>query len=98
MMKTLTIILMVVGLVVAAAFSNVSSDEGPTVIIVGPERGRQETLPNQEPVMSDEQQMEQNYQEEESPDAGRTEGETSDEQYMEETEQGRQDMEAPEGE
>jgi hypothetical protein len=92
-MKIFTIFLMVVGLVLAAVYCD-ASDEGPTVIIVGPENGREATSDDQETVY----QIEQSSPEEESPGTMGTEGETSDEQYIDEPEQGMQDMEEFEAE
>jgi hypothetical protein len=90
-MKILTIFLMVVGLVLAAVYCD-ASDEGPTVIIVGPENGRDVTSGDQE----SEDQIEQRSPEEESPGTMGTEGETSDDQYIDEPEQGMQDTKEPE--
>jgi hypothetical protein len=92
-MKILTIFLMVMGLVLAAVYSD-ASDEGPTVIIVGPENGSEATSNDQET----EYQIEQTIPEEESPGTMETEGETSDEQYFDEPEQGMQDTEEFEAE
>jgi hypothetical protein len=87
MIKTLIIILMVLGLVVSSAFSNEPSDEGPTVIIVGPEPGGQETSPDdqqpdQQPETNNQYLIQENDQGEESPDATGTEGEFPDQQNM----------------
>jgi hypothetical protein len=87
MIKTLMIILMILGLVVSSAFSNEPSDEGPTVIIVGPERDEQETSfdnqqPGQQPETNDQYLIQENDQGEESPDATGTEGEFPHQQNM----------------
>jgi hypothetical protein len=93
-MKIMTIFLMVLSLVLAAAYSD-ASDEGPTVIIVGPENDRKTTSDDQEP----ERQIEQTSPEEESPDTMGTENENPNDQNMDEPEQGMesQDTEEPEG-
>jgi len=96
MMKILTIILMVSGLLVFSAISNVSSDEGPTVIIVGSEKDKQKTVDEQGPENSDQYQIEAPNQEEEYPETIDEEVENPDEQYMEEYQQ--DDAEEPESE
>jgi hypothetical protein len=81
MIKTLMITLLVLGLVVSSAFSNEPSDEGPTVIIVGPERDGQETSYDQQPE-NDQYLIQENDQGEGSPDAADGEGEVQDQQEM----------------
>jgi len=96
MMKILTVTWMVLGLLVFSAFSNVSSDEGPTVIIVGSEKDKQETGHEQAPEDSEQYQVEEPNQEEEYPETIGEEVENPDEQYMEEYQQ--DDTEEPESE
>jgi hypothetical protein len=80
MIKILMIIFLVVGLVVGPAFSYEPSDEGPTVIIVGPERDGHKTLNDQQPENGDQYLIQKNDQEEESPDSTGNEGEYQDQQ------------------
>jgi hypothetical protein len=77
MIKILMIIFLVVGLVVGSAFSYEPSDEGPTVIIVGPERDGHKTLNDQQPENGDQYLIQKNDQEEESPDSTGTESPNS---------------------
>jgi len=87
MIKKWTVILMVMGLVVVFAFSNVFSNEGPRVIIVGSEQDKNETPHDQEPGSGDQYPMEENNQGEEYPEDNDDEVENPDEQNMEEQEQ-----------
>ena len=100
MLKILMIILLVVGLVVSSAFSNEPSDEGPTVIIVGPEPDGQEPLYDQQPENGDQYLIQENDQGEESPDATGTEDEFQDQQEnpfnQQDTQEYQQDMESSE--
>ncbi len=96
MMKILTVTLMVLGLLVFSPFSNVFCDEGPTVIIVGSEKDKQETVDEQGPENSDQYQIEAPNQGEEYPETVDEEVENPDEQYMEEYQQ--DDTEEPESE
>ncbi len=82
-MKILTVMLMFIVLGVFPALSDVSSDEGPTVIIVGSEQNKKEPPQDQIPENSDPYPIEENYQGEESPDFIGTEVENPDKQYME---------------
>jgi hypothetical protein len=82
MVKILMIIFLLLGLVVGSAFSNEPYDEGPTVIIVGPERDGQETSYDQQTENGDQYLIQENDQGEESPDAMGTEGEFQDQQEM----------------
>jgi len=91
MIKKWTVILMVMGLIVVCAFSNVFSNEGPTVIIVGSEKDKNETPHDQEPGSSDQHPMEENNQGEEYPEDNGDEVENPDEQYMEEQEEQEQE-------
>jgi hypothetical protein len=100
MIKTLMIIFMVLGLVVSSAFSNEPSDEGPTVIIVGPERDGQGTSYDQQPE-NDQYLIQDNDHGEGSPSATDAEGEFQDQQNMpvddqENTQEYQQDMESSE--
>lgn len=82
MMKKLTVLLIVFGLVMVSTFSFAFSDEGPTVIIVGSERNKKDTPPEQEPENMDEYQDEENNQAEESPeDIGDDDNESPDKEY-----------------
>lgn len=83
MKKLLTVVLMIFVLALFPAFLNASSEEGPTVIIVGSEQNKQEPVPEQQPENSDPYPIEENYQGEESPDFIGTEVENPDKQYME---------------
>ncbi len=96
MIKILMVTLMVLGLLVFSTFSNVSSDEGPTVIIVGSEKDKQETVDEQGTENNDQYQIEEPNQEEEYPESVGEEVENPDEQYMEEYQE--DDAEEPESE
>jgi hypothetical protein len=100
MVKFFIIIFLVLGLVVGSAFSNEPSDEGPTVIIVGPERDEQKTLYDQQPENGDQYLIQENDQGEESPGSTGTEGEYQDQQEMpfdqQNTQEYQQDMESSE--
>jgi len=87
---------MVMGLIVVCAFSNVFSNEGPTVIIVGSEKDKQETVDEQGTENNDQYQIEEPNQEEEYPESIGEEVENPDEQYMEEYQE--DDAEEPESE
>jgi hypothetical protein len=95
MMKTLMIILMVLGMAVVSVFADESSDEGPTVIIVGSEQDKGETVHDQQPENIDQYPIEENNHGEESPASIGNEVENPDNQYME---QNNQDTEGSEEE
>jgi hypothetical protein len=98
MMKMVTVIFMALGLVAVSVFSNVSSDEGPTVIIVGPEQNKKETIHDQEPENTDPYENEENIDGQESPEAIGNESENPDQQYLEENGQNTQEFENTEQE
>ena len=87
MIKTMTVFLMVLGLVMVSTFSNAYNSEGPTVIIVGYEKPKKEIPQEQETENSDQNPIEENNQVEEYPDETVDEDENPDEGYMEEEEE-----------
>jgi ectoine hydroxylase-related dioxygenase (phytanoyl-CoA dioxygenase family) len=86
-MKILMVMLMFIVLGVFPALSDVSSDEGPTVIIVGSEQNKQEPVPEQQPENSDQNPALENNNGEETPEAIGNDSENPDSQHLEEYEQ-----------
>jgi hypothetical protein len=93
-MKILTVMLMFIVLGVFPALADVSSDEGPTVIIVGSEQNKKEPPQDQNPENSDPYPIGENNGGETSPEDMGNEIEDPDQQYMEEDDQVTEEPEA----
>ncbi len=81
---------MVFSMVVWPQFSGASSDEGPTVIIVGSEQNKKETVNQQDPENQVPYPQEESNPVEESSDGIPAEIENPDQQHIEEYEEGSQ--------